>query len=535
MRKSHRILITVLAVCLALALAVTALAEGVLGTLYAAATRLLFDTQNATLSAHAEFRFNGELFKTLDGTYVQDGIDSQMELKLKTPREDGSILNSGYTVIANDGLAYSIDPVNNPYVYNVSSSSLSTAILSTTALRRTILSLGGAVVGAAEGALADHIAVAPQGGGGAQYHIQLAEGDTPELINAAGTLVAQLAAKRFFYVDYDYMDDDPFEEDGDYCNVNYEDYDALFALVYEKLYGEKLPEDFYDQMWLEDGSLNQTVYARYETVIDQVTADYYDPIDERYQSGAVMIHPDGSHTYYDTLDAFMVDNGLQEVNYAQYDQTFRRYYEKVTGTPLSAAEMTAIWLSGNEELWDAYMEMASQMEEEYLQMVRADGKASAIQVKADGSTRMVYDYVAFKQGEMVPYYSYTLTDSILQTMRGLELGNTDATVTLDGEGRVTAAAGTVCLLVLDPWGNKNELEIAFDVSAGQYGASTVETFDPAKFGVMTWEEYARQVEKNGLPAVFEPTVEEPEEIEIPETIVFNGAEYPVMAYTEGDV
>ena len=529
MKKSHRVLLTVLAVGLVLAIAVSALAEGVLGTLYSAATRLLFNTENATLKAHADFRFNGEWFKTLDADYVQDGIDSLMDIKLKTPNEEGTILNSGFTVVANDGLAYSIEPVSNPYVYEVSNHQTSAAILSTTVLRRAILNLGGAVVGAAEGALADKIAVAPQADGSTQYHIQLAEGDTPDLINTAGTLVAQMFAKRFFYVDYDLMEDQE-EEEQDYCDIGYADYDALFALTYQKVHGEPLPENFYDQMWLEDGSLNHEVYARYEAVSDKMNEDYMEALSNQYNTGAIMIHADGTYTHYDTLDAYMADNGLQEVVYDQYEETFRQYYEKVTGTPLSAAEMRAIWASENEELWNAYMVLADQMEAEYLQMVRADKKASAIQVHADGRTRMIYDYRAFMQSQGVRYYAYTLTGSILETMRALELGDTDVSVTLDSEGRITAAAGVAHVLVGDPWGGQNDLEISFDLSAGQYGSSVVEAFDPDKYGVMTWEEYVAKEQQGLLPAVFEIPTELPEEIEIPETITFNGVQYEVMAY-----
>lgn len=48
-------------------------------------------------------------FKHLDGRYVQDGSDSLMELSLKTPKKDGSIQQSGYTVVGNGGTAYTVN------------------------------------------------------------------------------------------------------------------------------------------------------------------------------------------------------------------------------------------------------------------------------------------------------------------------------------------------------------------------------------------------------------------------------------------
>ena len=85
MKKKRRYLFSLLALCLCLALGLSALAEGALGTLYRAGTRLLFDTENASISARAEFSYNGLPFKTADAVYMQDGVNSQLDVRLKTP------------------------------------------------------------------------------------------------------------------------------------------------------------------------------------------------------------------------------------------------------------------------------------------------------------------------------------------------------------------------------------------------------------------------------------------------------------------
>ncbi|MBQ7455780.1 MAG: hypothetical protein IJS53_04990, partial [Clostridia bacterium] len=310
MKKTRRMILTGLALALCLALAVSALAEGTLGTLYRTATALLFDTDNVTLNAHATFAYEGELFKTLDGQCVQSGTDSKLTLMLKTPKKDGSIYEGGYTVIANSGTAYSMETAN-PQIYSANACKNSASLLSSTVLRRTILSLGSAIADVCEGSLGQKIAVQPLAEGGAQYHLQLAEGDTPQLINAAGTLLAQAAAKRFFYFDYGEIDSlgGP-DEDQTGCDVYFEDYDVNFAAAYLAEFGEEFPEDFYDRLWQDDGKLDMSLYERYEKIVDALSLQTSD-LQKQYPSGVAMIRTDGSAVHFDTMDAYMIAAGQQ--------------------------------------------------------------------------------------------------------------------------------------------------------------------------------------------------------------------------------
>ena len=106
MKKSKRIALLAVSLALCLCLAASALAEGMLSTLFNAGCKLLFNTDNATLNAHATFSYDGELFKTFDGKYIQDGVNSYMNVSLQTPKSDGTVYEGGYTVISNDGIAY---------------------------------------------------------------------------------------------------------------------------------------------------------------------------------------------------------------------------------------------------------------------------------------------------------------------------------------------------------------------------------------------------------------------------------------------
>ena len=145
MKKSKRIALLAVSLALCLCLAASALAEGMLSTLFNAGCKLLFNTDNATLNAHATFSYDGELFKTFDGKYIQDGVNSYMNVSLQTPKSDGTVYEGGYTVISNDGIAYSMETAR-PKMYTTTSSSLSSSILSSTVLRQSLTNFGSAVM-----------------------------------------------------------------------------------------------------------------------------------------------------------------------------------------------------------------------------------------------------------------------------------------------------------------------------------------------------------------------------------------------------
>ena len=522
MKKSRRFIASVLALALCLAVAVSALAEGKLKTLYQAGTKLLFDTDNVTLGAHAEFSYNDMLFKTMDAAYIQDGFNSLMDIKLKTPWPDGSVRDSGFTVVANGELAYSIEPVNNPYTYSVSGYQPSDSVLSDTLLRRTLTGLGGAVVTAAEGAFADKLEVSGQADGSRTYRVRLAAGDAPELLNQTGTLLAQLAAERYYYVNYDWLypseDILPANEEQGNVNINYEDYDATFAVYYQKIVGEKMPENFYEVLWGGENGVDQEAYEKYTQVSDALYAELVQPLQENYHSGAAMIHANGSVDYYETYDEYMVANHLQYVTYLNGAHTcFLNFYKEKTGAELTEDELNAIFASNNAELYSAYEAMWDEMNQKYQDILDADGKASLLEVRPDGSYRMIYDYNKYMESQYMSYGS-TVTNQIVTGMEQLALGDTDVTFTLDNQDRLTAVAGSVTILVTDQQGQTGNLDIAFDFTASAYGDSHVGNFDPADYGVMSWDDFA----KSGI-SLYPNTEDKP----FPETITFDGVPYQV--------
>ena len=113
-----------------------------------------------------------------------------------------------------------------------------------------------------------------------------------------------------------------------------------------------------------------------------------------------------------------------------------------------------------------------------------------------------------------------MTRRILETMASVALGDCDFTVALDEAGRITAAKGTVDLIVTDLDGLRNTLEITFDATAGRYGETEVADFDPAAFGVMSWEEFSSLTPTE--TSIVEHTPD------LPESIMFEGVQYQVL-------
>ncbi len=202
MKKWIAVLLSAL---LAFTFLVPALAENQLRFFYDAAMNLLFETSNVTLKGHAEFSLDGNRFKTADLNYIQDYTNSFYQLKLLTPRRDGSHepdRESGYTIIANGEKVYVME-VFYPGVYKTG-----TMYAQSTILRKSVqMSLMTDMVSV----LAEQtdlllngqtFTVQSDGQGGKELTIALNE-DVPDLVNTSLNVFYQFIAKRYFDTDYD--------------------------------------------------------------------------------------------------------------------------------------------------------------------------------------------------------------------------------------------------------------------------------------------------------------------------------------------
>jgi len=83
-----------------------ALAESPMKGVFDAASELLFVSDDVTVTGEATFSLDGQRFKTAQVRYLQDTFRSLWELKLKTPRANGTERETGYTIIGDGEKIY---------------------------------------------------------------------------------------------------------------------------------------------------------------------------------------------------------------------------------------------------------------------------------------------------------------------------------------------------------------------------------------------------------------------------------------------
>ena len=516
MKGKKRILPLLLCGILCLTIACAAFAEGKLLTIWNAGSKLLFDTDNVTLMGYAEFTYDDEVFKSFSGTYTQSGANSYMQAMFDTPKDDGTIYTGGYTVFANDGTAYAIDTAQ-PHFYRTNGTSRAHSILTNTVIRNSLMRFGGLLLDLMEDRMADAITQTVDDED-TEYAICLHNGEAPEIADAALTMLIQLVGKQYFYTDpQDFVNHLNYQNASVTVLTRY--WDEMLAYEYEKIYGEPLPENFYNLLWDENGEETELM-ARYEVLLDKLN-EVYPKYQAMYDKGVVDVQIDGSAIYYETRDAYILASNNQEVFYEDSTRPFMAFYEEKTGTPITLEELKLIRNSENYELIDAYCAMHDEMYEMY-RSIAIENKASAIIVHADGSYTLSNDIESVSMLNVLSYL--TPTQRIFYTLESAELDMVDMVVDLDTQGRIRTVSGTVGIITHDLLGFDHTLTVTFSGVADLYDISTVEVFDPDKYGVVSMYEYYQMADEQQITDVVQPTTT------APQTIVFNGVEYPLFIY-----
>lgn len=476
MKKTHRILLIAAALALSVTLSVSALSQGVLSSVFDAGCALLFDTDNVSLKAHATFAYNGEEFKTFDGKYVQDGVNSLMDIMLTTPEEDGKESVSGYIVVANGRDCYSIDRLYNKF-YTATSCAPSDSVMTSSRMRNSLMHLGSLFLDLAEGEMSSAITTTALESG-VQHQISLKSGDAPDVVNALLTMLVQLGARQYFYIELP----DPTAPQS--VTILQQDIDALRAHVFQQLYGKPLPGDIWS---LSNGVLSE--------ISDYINENYYIPLKKQYSEGYVVLCGNGEAYHYATYDEAQIAMGNYRVYYENPESAYRAWYQNNYGMVLTEDDSLVLRFTGNGTLKSLYDSDMQTMTNYYQNIARA-GETAGIYVHADGTYTPIDDLRTF-----LYHYGDTTARHILKNAYALTLDETDAAVTMDDKGRITAAKGTVRILVADANGTSRPLDIAFDASATAYGDSDVPAFDPAEYNVVTYNEYVNTVDSStiGIP------------------------------------
>ena len=187
---------------LLLAFACSALADGVIAPLVESAQILLFDTENVTLSGHADFSLNGERFKTAEILYRQAAEDSFWQLDLKTPRKNREDRETGYTIIANGEKIYVMERYF-PGTYTTGTDAPNNTLIRQSTRAGLLFSMLLSVANPVEALLPEDAISVTRTEAGSEFRFTLKKETTPAVLNTALNLAADFFLKRFMDVNYD--------------------------------------------------------------------------------------------------------------------------------------------------------------------------------------------------------------------------------------------------------------------------------------------------------------------------------------------
>ncbi|MCR5567526.1 MAG: hypothetical protein K6F61_11795 [Clostridiales bacterium] len=193
-----KLVCVILAAVLAMIACAAAFANDTAVDLYDKTAILLFEHNNLTLNVNAKLSLDGQWFKTVEGTWKQDGANSFRKLHLRSPKADGTERENGYTIVTEGYYLYLMEDFT-PGFYRPGITGDRASVLRNTAESKQLVSLGRALVSQADLILGkDAITKADNG----DIVIKIGD-DAPALLNAALNQAYQFAVRRFFNVDYD--------------------------------------------------------------------------------------------------------------------------------------------------------------------------------------------------------------------------------------------------------------------------------------------------------------------------------------------
>ncbi len=494
MRKKLAILRVCAALCVLALAASPALAEGDGGSLLnltRSLRRLAFDTGNVTLTAEAEFSLDGEWFKTANLVLKQDGDRSFQELSLRTPKAGGTVYTGGYTVVAEGDRAYAMETRGGPF-YTEYAIRPGSSLIRQSALNRAaadlLVEFSGLLGGGMEGAI-----VRLEEGGARAFRLSLHGEGIPAVLNAAFNLAVTAYAGEN-YAGYRTA-----------AAAEYEDWNALFKLYYQKQTGKPMPKGF-----LDDANEGGADWDLYETVTRAMQEDYQAAMSQ-HASGLVLFRADGRTEWFPTRADYLRAEKIVFVYYQDADASFRAFYEEATGEPLPETTQEVIRYSANEELLAAFTAMWKEMDAHYKALAGADPQAVAVFVRSDGSHALM-DTTDEMDG-------LTVTRKLLGTLAGIEARSVECDIALDEQENLLTAGGEASFAVTDDAGVTRMLALSFAVTASGYGDTSVAPFEPESYGVSSYDEYWSGLYDEGVDFA-----------ELPGAVTFDGEEYQSMVY-----
>lgn len=196
-----KLTVLILAVCICVCISGFALAESTVSKLWNSGCSLLFYTDNVTVDGQAVFSIDGDRFKTAHLHYVQDGFSSLYDWKLLTPEADGSELETGWTIIADEEGYYYLMEVFYPGTYRVGSDDMQNTLLRRSVELDSLVDLGDIIM--KQLTLPEGTVAESEKDGKKSIHITLNAEQIPDLAASALNLGAGFLADRWFGYGHD--------------------------------------------------------------------------------------------------------------------------------------------------------------------------------------------------------------------------------------------------------------------------------------------------------------------------------------------
>ena len=195
----------VFAFLLILILCFSAHAESALVPFIDAAERLAYETDNVTITGKADFSLDGKWFKTAEINYIQDGNNSFWQEKLLTPREEQEDLESGFTVIQNDGVAYVMEALQ-PGRYREFGADIQNTILRRSPMTDLLLDMARTAANQLELYFGSVITIEERDDGSKKLRLELTEKSAPEILSHLANLGMRFIGNRLLGINGDELE-----------------------------------------------------------------------------------------------------------------------------------------------------------------------------------------------------------------------------------------------------------------------------------------------------------------------------------------
>ncbi len=477
-------------------------ADGGAARAYRALAQLLFDTDNVTVEMDAAFTYDGTAFKTVHGRLVQDGFNDRIDADYSTVRHSGASYDTHWKVHAVEGEVWYYDSYMGEYA-GFTHAEPSCSVVDHNENEDLLISLAGSAMTLVDLALPGLSDIA-ETENGTCIRLSLMEGQVPAYLDTLTLMLIREAARR--YMGIELTASFPAAEEDAYTGpeVWYEDDQALLRTVLRRQLGREVTEEELFALWDAEDPAMEQAYEAVDALVREAA--------QGLEGGYVYIRADGTCIPYATQEEMILGEDLRWIVYEDTTASFIRYMKETTGEELTAEDMTALYMSDNWELWEAYSSLLNDMEQHDLALLGAHPMGY---MHADGTLEAVDDLDAFNQqdgsGESIAY-------DALQGMDEVRLGNSTLEICLDAAGRITDVKAFVSMDFVNADGSVHPVTMDLTAAATAYGESEVGVFDPAEWGLNDGAEQE---------TVAEAQVDEP--IVDIEELTLNGVTYDLFA------